>query len=86
MAVADWLLLGQVLGHGAGAAAPAGDHPRDERHGEGAPGHVLQVHRGIQATQDHPLQVPNHILSTSIRFRYRTSWILLHYLRVKDFQ
>ena len=47
----------QVLCHGAGAAAQARDHPRDERHGEGAPGHVLQVHGRLQASQDHPLQV-----------------------------
>ena len=51
----------QILGDCAGAAAPPGDHPRDERHGEGAPRHVLQVHRGLQATQDHHLQVGENV-------------------------
>ena len=45
----------------AGSAAPAGDHPRTVRHGEGTPRHVLQVYRRVQAPQDHHLQVAQQL-------------------------
>ena len=40
----------QVRGHGEGPAAQTGDHPGAVRHGEGAPGHVLQVNWRIQTS------------------------------------
>ena len=51
------LIFVQVRGNSARAAAPAGDYPRALCHGQGAPRHVLQVHRRIQTSQDHHLQV-----------------------------
>ena len=51
-----FIFLAQVRRDCARPATPTGDHPGAVGHGQGASRHVLQVHRRIQAAQDHHLQ------------------------------